>query len=197
MSPTIPISRFVDPEPEERSVAAEPTVHPADAPAGVMRMTPEEQHAQVCKQLGRDSLPLLNPKNAWRDALDAYSSEMLTSKHRGVLERRAEAERRAMEAARAATESRPTKDYRPRTAWAKRFKRLATYPYPPEFGAFTCGARTRAGTPCKLKTLYRSGRCKLHGGLSTGPRTEQGRRQSALNGRKGGRPRKRIVGQET
>ena len=43
-------------------------------------------------------------------------------------------------------------------------------PFPDELRGLTCGARTRAGTPCKRKDLYRSGRCALHGGLSTGPR---------------------------
>lgn len=40
--------------------------------------------------------------------------------------------------------------------------------FPPECRDMTCGAQTRAGTPCKRRDLYRSGRCKLHGGLSTG-----------------------------
>lgn len=40
---------------------------------------------------------------------------------------------------------------------------------------FPCGARTRAGTPCRLKATWNSGRCKLHGGLSTGPKTEEGK----------------------
>lgn len=39
---------------------------------------------------------------------------------------------------------------------------------------FSCGAQTRAGTPCKQRSTYRNGRCKLHGGLSTGPKTEAG-----------------------
>lgn len=52
-----------------------------------------------------------------------------------------------------------------------------------------CGAKTRAGTPCKQKALYHSGRCKLHGGLSTGPTTHEGKARSALNGRLGGRPK--------
>ena len=56
----------------------------------------------------------------------------------------------------------------------------------------TCGARTRRGTPCKRKDLYSSGRCKLHGGLSTGPRTAAGKARSAANGKLGGRPRKRT-----
>lgn len=37
-----------------------------------------------------------------------------------------------------------------------------------------CGARTRHGAPCKRKGLH-SGRCRNHGGASTGPRTQQGR----------------------
>lgn len=57
-------------------------------------------------------------------------------------------------------------------------------PLPEELSRLTCGAKTRAGTPCKLKGLFRSGRCKLHGGLSTGPRTEAGKKRSARNGSK-------------
>jgi hypothetical protein len=43
-------------------------------------------------------------------------------------------------------------------------------PFPEELRGLTCGARTRAGTPCKRRDLYASGRCRLHGGLSTGPK---------------------------
>jgi len=39
----------------------------------------------------------------------------------------------------------------------------------------TCGAKTRAGTPCKQRELYSSGRCRFHGGLSTGANTPEGR----------------------
>lgn len=46
----------------------------------------------------------------------------------------------------------------------------APMPLPEELRALTCGARTRAGTPCKRRDLYASGRCRLHGGLSTGPK---------------------------
>lgn len=56
-----------------------------------------------------------------------------------------------------------------------------------------CGAKTRAGTPCKQKTVYGNGRCKFHGGLSTGPKTDAGKEQARINGRKGGRPRKRRM----
>jgi hypothetical protein len=36
-----------------------------------------------------------------------------------------------------------------------------------------CGARTRAGTPCRRWPMP-NGRCRLHGGSSTGPRTPEG-----------------------
>ena len=32
-----------------------------------------------------------------------------------------------------------------------------------------CGAKTRSGGPCKHKGNLRNGRCKRHGGVSTGP----------------------------
>jgi hypothetical protein len=42
-----------------------------------------------------------------------------------------------------------------------------------------CGARTRQdGHPCKCRAL-RNGRCKLHGGMSTGPKTAEGRARIA------------------
>ncbi len=57
-------------------------------------------------------------------------------------------------------------------------------PYPEECRDMLCGAKTRSGKPCKNDgTSYSNGRCKLHGGASTGPTTEAGRRQSAINGR--------------
>ncbi len=55
-------------------------------------------------------------------------------------------------------------------------------PFPDELRGMTWGAKTRAGTPCKLKSIYRSGRCKLHGGFSTGPKTLEGKKRSAMNG---------------
>ena len=46
----------------------------------------------------------------------------------------------------------------------------------------TCGAKTRKGTPCQAPPVWnmmtnstKNGRCKLHGGLSTGAKTEVGR----------------------
>ncbi len=41
-----------------------------------------------------------------------------------------------------------------------------------------CGARTRRGTACKRKALA-NGKCRNHGGLSTGPRTKAGRARIA------------------
>lgn len=48
-----------------------------------------------------------------------------------------------------------------------------------------CGARNRRGLPCQCKLLFRGGRCRFHGGLSTGPRTEEGRRRALLAMRTG------------
>lgn len=36
-----------------------------------------------------------------------------------------------------------------------------------------CGARTRTGTPCRSPAMG-NGRCRMHGGASTGPRTAEG-----------------------
>jgi hypothetical protein len=44
-----------------------------------------------------------------------------------------------------------------------------------------CGAKTRTGAPCKRTDVYRNGRCKFHGGLSTGPRTDFGRAAARAN----------------
>ncbi|XDZ66905.1 HGGxSTG domain-containing protein [Alphaproteobacteria bacterium LSUCC0684] len=38
-----------------------------------------------------------------------------------------------------------------------------------------CGAKTRKGTACQRPANKRNGRCRVHGGASTGPRTEEGR----------------------
>lgn len=57
-------------------------------------------------------------------------------------------------------------------------------PLPYELTDLRCEAKTRAGTPCKRKDIFLNGRCKLHGGLSTGPRTAEGKKRSALNRKK-------------
>ena len=55
-----------------------------------------------------------------------------------------------------------------------------------------CGAKTRKGTPCRLLSEAGRRRCKFHGGMSTGPRTLEGRERIAEAQRKRwalGRPR--------
>jgi hypothetical protein len=38
-----------------------------------------------------------------------------------------------------------------------------------------CGAKTRAGGTCLVRVEFGKARCRFHGGLSTGPKTEAGR----------------------
>lgn len=67
---------------------------------------------------------------------------------------------------------------------SRRFVEPTCEPFPSVpavFHRLICGARTRFGTPCKRRDLYRSGRCRLHGGLSTGPKTRDGKARSAIN----------------
>ena len=40
-----------------------------------------------------------------------------------------------------------------------------------------CGARTRAGGPCRSRPVSGAARCRMHGGMSTGPRTAEGKRR--------------------
>jgi hypothetical protein len=42
--------------------------------------------------------------------------------------------------------------------------------------AARCGAKTRRGTTCQCPGMA-NGRCRLHGGLSTGPKTAEGIRR--------------------
>jgi len=51
---------------------------------------------------------------------------------------------------------------RPRTRYAR-------------LNGLICGAKTRRGTPCQCKALLRGGKCKFHGGMSTGAKTPQGK----------------------
>lgn len=69
----------------------------------------------------------------------------------------------------------------PRRGWSR--APMPSYPpFPEDLRGMACGARTRAGTPCKMTALFRNGRCKLHGGMSTGPRSNAGKKKSAANG---------------
>ena len=46
-------------------------------------------------------------------------------------------------------------------------------------GKRRCGAQTRKGGPCKAQRLPGKTRCRFHGGMSTGPRTPEGRERIA------------------
>lgn len=60
---------------------------------------------------------------------------------------------------------------------------LPDYPeFPPECVDMVCGAQgRRKGTPCQCKEIFRNGRCKWHGGASTGPKSAEGKNRSAHN----------------
>jgi len=49
----------------------------------------------------------------------------------------------------------------------------------PDWPGQRCGAKTRRGTACQRPANKKIGRCRLHGGASSGPRTEQGRAKIA------------------
>lgn len=60
---------------------------------------------------------------------------------------------------------------------------MPAYPeYPPECEGMVCGAWGRQRQrPCQRKELFENGRCKNHGGPSTGPKSPEGKARSAAN----------------
>lgn len=48
-----------------------------------------------------------------------------------------------------------------------------------------CGARKKTGERCRSKSLHRGGKCKFHGGLSTGARTPEGKARAIAAMQKG------------
>lgn len=77
---------------------------------------------------------------------------------------------------------------------------VAGSPLKRKFPDGRCGAKTRAGTPCRCRRTFKGGRCVLHGGasysatdkvrisretgrtfLKTGPRTPEGRAKALSN----------------
>ncbi len=52
-----------------------------------------------------------------------------------------------------------------------------------------CGARTRAGGTCQARAVFGRARCRRHGGLSTGPKTPEGRARIAESNRRRARRR--------
>ena len=57
----------------------------------------------------------------------------------------------------------------------------------------TCLAKTPSGGACQLTGNPRNGRCYLHGGASTGPRTDEGRARIAAAQFKHGNRSKTFV----
>ena len=55
---------------------------------------------------------------------------------------------------------------------------------PPKARRPPCGARTRTGTPCAARCVPGRERCRMHGGLSTGPKTQAGRARIAAANRR-------------
>jgi hypothetical protein len=64
---------------------------------------------------------------------------------------------------------------------------LPSWPeFPLECRDMVCGGKgRRSGRPCQCKEIYTNGRCKWHGGASTGPKTAEGRARSQGNLRRG------------
>ena len=57
-----------------------------------------------------------------------------------------------------------------------------------------CNAKTRSGGGCKRFGNIKNGRCHLHGGKSTGPRTDEGRaRIAAAHFKHGNRTKQAIA----
>ena len=50
-----------------------------------------------------------------------------------------------------------------------------------------CGAKTRSGRPCRKPALKKNRRCRLYGGLSTGPKTAESKARIAKAQLKHGR----------
>ena len=56
-----------------------------------------------------------------------------------------------------------------------------------EWPGVRCAAKTRKGSPCQRPARLPVGRCRVHGGASTGPRTAEGRARIAAAQIKHGR----------
>ena len=70
---------------------------------------------------------------------------------------------------------------------------------PPRSERPRCGARTRAGGSCAAPVVWPKGgrpraRCRMHGGLSTGPRTAEGRERIAESNRRRAAARRAELG---
>jgi hypothetical protein len=52
---------------------------------------------------------------------------------------------------------------------------------PDDLGRLTCGAMNKRKEPCRQTEIHRNGRCKYHGGLSTGPKSAEGKGRARVN----------------
>jgi hypothetical protein len=77
----------------------------------------------------------------------------------------------------------------PGLGWLKHGNRPGNWDNAPR-----CGARTRAGTPCRAAAMP-NGRCRMHGGPSTGPRTEAGKARIRASRTKHGRKSQAAIRQ--
>jgi hypothetical protein len=80
---------------------------------------------------------------------------------------------------------------------------LANDPKKPRKNRGTCDAKTRKNTLCqappvwdKNKDKAKNGRCKLHGGLSTGARTEKGREAIRESNRRRAKMKESFSGEQ-
>ena len=66
----------------------------------------------------------------------------------------------------------------------------------PNWPGIRCLAKTRRGTECQRAAYKHNGRCRLHGGLSTGARTPEGlQRISEANIKHGRQTKDRLAAQ--
>ena len=63
----------------------------------------------------------------------------------------------------------------------------------PHWTGLRCGARTRSGEKCKRPAHKINGKCSVHGGCSTGPKTIKGRKAIAAANTKHGRSVKEKI----
>ncbi|GAA6183772.1 HGGxSTG domain-containing protein [Aliiglaciecola sp. NS0011-25] len=64
-------------------------------------------------------------------------------------------------------------------------KARESLPFPEICRDMKCEAKTRSGHPCKNDgTSWANGRCKYHGGASTGPVTPEGKKKVSMNSTK-------------
>ena len=66
----------------------------------------------------------------------------------------------------------------------------------PNWQGIRCLAKTRRGTKCQRAAYKHNGRCRLHGGLATGARTQEGlQRISEANIKHGRQTKDKLVAQ--